>query len=96
MPRRLAGMLLGANRHYIEELCNERGLNKYETELMIRIYAERQSLNYIADTMRFSQYGKEQEYYSVRSINEYHRQALMKLVMYKKEENNNAKNNISK
>ena len=47
MPKRLAVMLLGANKNYIEELCNEKGLNKYETEIMVRIYFERQSLNYI-------------------------------------------------
>ena len=84
MPKRLAVMLLGANKNYIEELCNEKGLNKYETEIMVRIYFERQSLNYIADTMNFKKYGKDQEYYSVRRINDFHKQAFIKLT--KKEE----------
>ena len=73
-------MLIGANKKYIKELCEEKGLNKYETELMIRIYFERQSLNYIADTMRFKQYGKDQDLYSVRSINDFHKQAFIKLM----------------
>ena len=80
MPIRLAGMLIGAIKKYIKELCEEKGLNKYETELMIRIYFERQSLNYIADTMRFKQYGKDQDLYSVRSINDFHKQAFKKLM----------------
>ncbi len=80
MPKRLAVMLIGANKKYIKELCEEKGLNKYETELMIRIYFERQSLNYIADTMRFKQYGKDQDLYSVRSINDFHKQAFIKLM----------------
>lgn len=79
MPKRLAVMLLGANKQYIEDLCLERGLNKYETEIMVRIYFERQSLNYIADTMNFKAFGKEQEYYSVRRINDFHKQAFLKL-----------------
>lgn len=95
MPKRLAVMLIGASRHYVKSLCEERGLNLYETELMIRIYVERQSLNYIADTMRFDKYGKDQEYYSVRSINEFHRQAFMKLMLNEKEVRHNAENSIS-
>ena len=95
MPKRLAVMLLGANKNYIKELCEEKGLNSYETELMIRIYAERQSLNYIADTMRFDKYGRKQQYYSVRSINEFHRQAFIKLMLNQKEVKHNVKNSVS-
>ena len=68
------------NAQVLENLCSQKKLNGYETEIITRIYLKKQSLNFIADTMEFDKYGKMQKYYSVRSINNFHKQAFLKLV----------------
>ena len=80
MPKRLGTLLLATDKESLEEMCKEKNLNEYETEIILRIYWKKQSLNYIADTMDFKQFGKEQQYYSVRSINTFHRQAFSKII----------------
>ena len=80
MPRRLGSLLFSTNRKELEELCKEKDLNDYETEVIMRIYWKRQSLNFIADTMEFDKHGKEQKFYSVRTINNLHKEAFIKLM----------------
>lgn len=79
MPRRLGGLLLSHNKEKLEEICEEKGLNGYEKEIIMRIYWKKQSLNFIADNMEFDKYGKMQKYYSVRSINNFHKDAFTKI-----------------
>lgn len=81
MPRRLGPLLIGENKEKLEELCERSSLNDYEKEIIIRIYHKRQSLNYIADTMEFDKYGKDQRRYSVRTINNMHKEAFKKTIM---------------
>lgn len=81
MPRRLGPLLIGENKEKLEELCERCSLNDYEKEIIIRIYHKRQSLNYIADTMEFDKYGKDQKRYSVRTINNMHKEAFRKIIM---------------
>lgn len=80
MPRRLSTLFLTSSKEELERLCNEKQLNDYETEIILRIYWRKQSLNFIADTMEFDKYGKEQRYYSTRSINNFHKEAFLKLM----------------
>ena len=80
MPRRLSKVYFASSKEELLKLCKEKSLNDYETELILRIYWQKQSLNYIADTMEFDKYGKEQKHYSVRSINNFHKQAFLKLM----------------
>lgn len=80
MPRRLSTLLIGENKTRLEELCEKGSLNEYEKEIIMRIYHKRQSLNYIADTMEFDKYGKEQKRYSVRTINNIHKEAFKKIM----------------
>ena len=80
MPKRLSTLYFSTSKEDLEKLCEEKSLNEYETELIVRIYWKRQSLNYIADTMEFDKYGKEQKHYSVRSINNFHKEAFKKLL----------------
>lgn len=80
MPKRLSTLYFSTSKEDLEKLCEEKSLNEYETELIVRIYWKRQSLNYIADTMEFDKYGKEQKHYSVRSINNFHKEAFTKLM----------------
>lgn len=80
MPKRLSTLYFSTNKEELNKLCKEKCLNDYETELIIRIYWNKQSLNFIADTMDFKQYGKPQEHYSVRSINNFHKEAFIKLM----------------
>jgi hypothetical protein len=80
MPKRLGAVLMVPNAQVLENLCSQKNLNGYETEIITRIYLKKQSLNFIADTMEFDKYGKMQKYYSVRSINNFHKQAFLKLV----------------
>ncbi len=79
MPRRLGTVLFPMSKCELEELCRDKGLNDYETELILRIYWQRQSINFIADTMNFKKYGKGAELYSVRTINNIHKEAFLKL-----------------
>jgi len=80
MPKRLGTLLFSTSKKDLEKMCDEKGLNDYEKEIILRIYWKRQSLNFIADTMDFKKYGKEQQYYSVRSINIFHKEAFLKLM----------------
>lgn len=80
MPKRLGTLYFSSNKEDLEKLCREKYLNDYETEIIIRIYWRKQSLNFIADTMEFDKYGREQKYYSVRSINNFHKDAFLKLI----------------
>lgn len=80
MPRRLGTLYLSSHKDELEKLCREKNLNEYETEIIMRIYWRKQSLNFIADTMEFDKYGKEQKFYSVRSINTFHKDAFLKLL----------------
>ena len=81
MPRRLGPLLIGENKEKLEELCERSSLNDYEKEIIIRIYHKRQSLNYIADTMEFDKYGKDQRRYSVRTINYMYKEAFKKIII---------------
>ena len=80
MPKRLGTLYFASDKKQLEKLCEEKDLNEYETEIVLRIYWRKQSLNFIADTMEFDKYGKEQKYYSVRSINNFHKEAFLKLI----------------
>lgn len=80
MPKRLGTLLFATDKSKLEEMCDEKFLNDYEKEIILRIYWKKQSLNFIADTMDFSKYGKDQKYYSVRSINLFHKEAFLKLM----------------
>lgn len=80
MPKRIGALFFSKSKDELLELCETKGLNKYETEIILRIYFEKQSLNYISDMMEFDVFGKEQKHYSVRSINNFHKEALLKLV----------------
>ncbi len=80
MPRRLGKIFLSSSKDELEKLCKEKYLNEYETEIILRIYWGKQSINFIADTMEFDKYGKEQKYYSTRSINNFHKEAFLKLI----------------
>lgn len=81
MPKRLSTVLFATDKDALERMCRESNLNSYETEIILRIYWKRQSLNFIADTMDFRKHGKDQQYYSVRSINSFHKEAFMKLII---------------
>lgn len=86
MPRRLKSMLtLPTDRDKLIEFCQEKGLNGYEIEIILRIYWKKQSLNYISYHMDFQKYGKPQRYYSVRSLNNFHKDAFLKLISIKGE-----------
>ena len=79
MPRRLGTVLFPLSKQELEQLCYDKGLNDYEIELILRIYWQRQSINFISDTMNFKKYGKGVDLYSVRTINNLHREAFLKL-----------------
>ena len=55
-----------------------------EKDLFEEFYEEetwkKQSLAYISYNMDFEKYGKPQKYYSVRSLNNFHKEAFMKLI----------------
>lgn len=74
MPKRLnlGTIIFPSSEEKIMELC--------ESEIIVRIYWHKQSLNYIADYMEFDKYGKPQKHYSVRSINNFHKEAFKKLL----------------
>lgn len=80
MPRRLGTLYLSHSKDELEKLCINKQLNDYETEIILRIYWRKQSINFIADTMEFDKYGKEQKFYSTRSINNFHKEAFLKLM----------------
>lgn len=80
MPKRLGTLVFSNNKEKLEDVCKEKGLNGYETEIIMRIYWKKQSLNFIADNMEFDKYGKIQKYYSVRSINNFHKEAFTKIM----------------
>lgn len=80
MPRRLGTLFLSSDKEKLKELCKEKNLNDYETEIILRIYWQKQSISYISDTMDFTKFGKSQKLYSSRSINTFHKQAFLKLM----------------
>lgn len=80
MPKRLGALYFNTDKTELEKLCKQKNLNEYEIEVIIRIYWKKQSLNFIADTMEFDLYGKDQKYYSVRTINNIHKEAFRKLM----------------
>ena len=82
MPKRLniGTIIFPSSEEKIMELCESKKLIGYETEIIVRIYWHKQSLNYIADYMEFDKYGKPQKHYSVRSINNFHKEAFKKLL----------------
>lgn len=81
MPRRLKSLLtLPKTKDEIIEFCRSKGLNGYEIEIILRIYWKKQSLAYISYNMDFSRYGRPQRYYSVRSLNNIHKEAFIKLI----------------
>ena len=81
MSRRLKTLMtLPTHKDSLIELCREKGLNGYEIEIILRIYWKKQSLAYISYNMDFEKYGKPQRYYSVRSLNNFHKEAFMKLI----------------
>lgn len=80
MPKRLGTLFFSNDKTRLLKICEEKSLNDYETEIILRIYFKKQSINYISDTMDFTKYGKEQKYYSSRSINNFHKQAFIKLM----------------
>lgn len=81
MSRRLKTLMnLPMHKDSLIELCKEKGLNGYEIEIILRIYWKKQSLAYISYNMDFEKYGKPQKYYSVRSLNNFHKEAFMKLI----------------
>lgn len=82
MSRRLKNLMtLPSERERLLEMCREKGLNGYETEIILRIYWKKQSLTYISYPMDFLKYGKPQRYYSVRSLNNFHKEAFLKLLL---------------
>lgn len=80
MPKRLGILYLPSDKEKLKKLCQEKNLNDYETEIILRIYWKKQSINFISDTMDFRKYGKEQKLYSSRSINNFHKEAFLKLM----------------
>ena len=80
MPKRLNTLFFASKKDELEKLCEEKFLNEYEKEIILRIYWYKQSLNFIADSMEFDVYGKIQKYYSLRSINNFHKEAFIKLI----------------
>ena len=80
MPKRLGALYLSNDKNELLRLCKEKNLNDYETEIILRIYWKKQSINYISDTMDFTKFGKDQKLYSSRSINTFHKQAFLKLM----------------
>lgn len=81
MAKRLSSALkLPSTQSELIKICLEKELNEYETEIILRIYWKKQSLSYISSTMNFLDYGKPQRFYSVRSINNFHKEAFMKLL----------------
>ena len=80
MPKRIGMLFLGKGKKELKNLCKEKNLNEYETEIIIRIYWKKQSITYISDTMDFTKYGKNQKLYSTRSINTFHKEAFLKLM----------------
>ena len=82
MPKRLGNGFFGMSKDELENLCRVKGLNDIETEIILRIYWQKQSINFIADTLDFKKYGKEHAYYSARSINYFHKAAFMKLLKW--------------
>lgn len=81
MPRRLKSFLtLPKTKDEIIDYCKKKGLTGYEIEIILRIYWKKQSLTYISYNMDFLRYGRPQRYYSVRSLNNMHKEAFIKLI----------------
>ena len=80
MPRRIGMLFFGKSEKELRGLCKEKNLNEYETEIIVRIYFRKHSISYISDTMDFTKYGKNQKFYSSRSINTFHKEAFLKLM----------------
>lgn len=81
MPKRLKDLVkIPLNEEKMIEFCKAKGLSDYETEIIKRIYIHNQSLTFISLNMDFSVFGKPQQYYSIRSINNFHKEAFLKLI----------------
>lgn len=82
MPKRLAAgtVLFNNSLKELEKLCDAKGLEEYEKEIIKRIYVYHQNITFIADTLDFTKFGKKRDFYSVRSINYFHKQAVLKIV----------------
>ena len=80
MPKRLGSLYFNKGEQSLKELCKQKNLTEYETELIIRIYAKKESLPFIADTMEFKDKKEIMKYYSVRTINNIHKEAYIKLI----------------
>jgi hypothetical protein len=82
MPKRLGvgALIIKKSLKEIEELCDQKELKSYEKEIIIRIYWYHQNLTFIADVMDFKRHGKSRSHYSVRSINNFHKQAFLKII----------------
>jgi len=80
MPKRIGMLLFIKDKEELKRMCKEKYLADYEIEIIRRIYIEKQSISYISDTMDFTKYGKNQKFYSSRSINTFHKEAFLKLM----------------
>lgn len=81
MSRRIHDLVdLPADQGLLEEICMQKGLNDYETELILRIYWQKQKLQDISECMDFMWHGKERHNYSVRTINKFHKEAISKIL----------------
>ena len=81
MAKRLSSLLkLPTSESALRDFCKEKELNDYETEIIVRIYFQKQSLSYISYNMNFLEFGKPQRFYSVRSLNNFHKEAFLKLL----------------
>ena len=81
MYRRIHDLVdLPADQELLEEICIQKGLNDYETELILRIYWQKQKMKDISERMDFMGHGKDRHNYSVRTINKYHKEAISKIL----------------
>ena len=81
MSRRIHDLVnLPVDQELLEEICEQKGLNDYETELILRIYWQKQKLKDISERMDFMGHGKDRHNYSVRTINKYHKEAISKIL----------------
>lgn len=81
MYRRIHDLVdLPANQELLEEICMQKGLNDYETEIILRIYWQKQKLTDISERMDFMGHGKDRHTYSTRTISKYHKEAISKIL----------------
>lgn len=81
MCRKIKSLVdLPADQEFLEGLCMEKGLNDYETELILRIYWKKQKFKEIAEYMDFMGHGKTRHSYSIRTLNNFHKEAIYKII----------------